>query len=158
MFGATRSGANAYAKVGVETGVLSASPHRLTAMLYEGALTALSTASANMKAGNIAAKGKAISHAILIIDGGLRASLDKKVGGAIALSLEALYEYMSHRLLTANIDNDPAILDEVQRLLLELKRAWDMISPDAAAPEPMAPARSVAYDALAPRVSNLVRA
>jgi flagellar protein FliS len=158
MFGATLNGANAYAKVGVETGVLSASPHRLTAMLYEGALTALSTASANMKARNIAAKGKAISNAILIIDGGLRASLDKKVGGEIALSLEALYEYMSRRLLTANIDNDPAILDEVQRLLLELKGAWDQISPDAAAPEPMAPARSVAYDALAPRVSNLVRA
>lgn len=158
MFGATRSGANAYSKVGVETGVISASPHKLTAMLFEGALGALSIASANMKAANIAAKGKAISKAILIIDSGLRASLDKKAGGEIALSLDALYEYMSSRLLVANITNQPEILDEVTRLLLDLKSAWDQINPDAAVPVQAAPARASAYDPLAPRASNLVRA
>lgn len=136
MFGSMRSGANAYANVGVETGVMAASPHKLIAMLFDGALVALSTALVQMKAKNIAAKGKAISKAISIIDNGLRASLDKNVGGEIALSLDALYEYMSSRLLQANLDNQPALIEEVQRLLTELKSAWEAIDPDARPAQP----------------------
>src|SRR5450830_262538 len=134
MFGSQRSGANAYAKVGVETGVLAASPHKLIAMLFDGALVALSTALVNMKpGGSIAAKGQSISKAIRIIDEGLRASLDREAGGGIAVSLDALYEYMSNRLLVGNLQNDPAMIQEVQRLLTELKQAWDGIDPATAA-------------------------
>ena len=159
MFGSTKSGANAYAKIGVETGVLAASPHKLIVMLFDGALIALSTAMMQMKAGNIPAKGQAISKAILIIDGGLRASLDKKVGGGIALSLDALYEYMSNRLLIANLKNQPEILEEVQRLLMDLKTAWDEISPDAQLSTQAAmPAMAPAPDPLAPNNYNLVKA
>lgn len=128
MFGAKQSGVNAYAKVGIETGVSSASPHKLIVMLFDGALVALNTALNGMRSGNIAEKGKSISKAIMIIDSGLRAALDKKAGGEIAEGLDALYEYMSGRLLTANINNDPAILEEVQRLLIELRDAWNAIA------------------------------
>ena len=83
MFGSTPRGVNAYAKVGLETNISSASPHKLIVMLYDGALVAILKALANMKAGNIAEKGKAISHAIAIIDNGLRASLDREAGGQI---------------------------------------------------------------------------
>ena len=76
MFGTMQRGVNAYAKVGLETNVSSASPHALIVMLYDGALVAVLKAIAHMKAGNIAEKGKAVSHAIAIIDNGLRASLD----------------------------------------------------------------------------------
>jgi flagellar protein FliS len=45
-----------------------------------------------------------------------------------------LYDYMNQRLLQANLKNDPAILDEISRLLTELKGAWESIrQPDAAA-------------------------
>ncbi len=124
MFGSTARGANAYASVSIETGVAAASPHKLIVMLFDGALVAVTTALSHMKAGNIAAKGQAISKAIMIIDSGLRASLDKKVGGEIAASLDSLYEYMSNRLLIANLKNQPKILEEVHRLLNELKGAW----------------------------------
>ena len=127
MFGSKRSGANAYANVGVETGVGFASPHKLIVMLFDGALVAVATAKQQMEDGNIQAKGKAISKAISIIDNGLRASLDKKVGGQIAESLDALYAYMSNRLLVANIKNQPEILQEVHTLLVDLKSAWDEI-------------------------------
>ncbi|MGZ8261766.1 MAG: flagellar export chaperone FliS, partial [Methylotenera sp.] len=40
MFGLAQRGVNAYAKVGVETGVLAANPHKLIIMLYEGAIAA----------------------------------------------------------------------------------------------------------------------
>lgn len=158
MFGSTRSGASAYAKVGVETGVMAASPHRLTAMLFEGAMVALSTALLQMKAGNIAGKGQAISKAIMIIDGGLRASLDMNGGGSIGASLDALYEYMSARLLTANLKNQPELVEEVQRLLGELKTAWDQIDPTGTPAAAPGVARSTGYDALAPQYSNVAKA
>lgn len=128
MFGSTtRNPAGAYATVGLETSINSASPHKLISMLYDGALTALAKAGAQMKAGDIAAKGNSISQAISIIDNGLRASLDKKQGGEIAESLDSLYEYMSNRLLAANIGNHPEYIEEVRRLLNELKGAWEQI-------------------------------
>lgn len=128
MFGSRQTGVHAYAKVGMETGVVAASPHKLIVMLFDGALVALGTALISMRDGNIGEKGKSISKAIMIIDSGLRAALDKKAGGEIAEGLDALYEYMSARLLTANLNNDPSILEEVQRLLTELRDAWNAIA------------------------------
>ena len=133
MFGSSKSGASAYANVSIETDVALASPHKLIVMLFDGALSAVTSAEVFMKAGNIPAKGKSISKAIMIIDSGLRASLDKKVGGAIAESLDALYEYMSNRLLIANLKNQPELLREVHGLLMELKTAWDAIGGATAA-------------------------
>lgn len=133
MFGSRQTGASAYAKVGMETGVVAASPHKLIVMLFDGALVALNGALAGIQSGNIGEKGKSISKAILIIDSGLRAALDKKAGGDIAEGLDSLYEYMSSRLLTANIQNDPGIIEEVQRLLTELRDAWNAIADTPAA-------------------------
>ncbi len=133
---------NAYQRVGVESGVASADPHKLISMLYQGALLAIANAKSSIARKDIPAKGKAISHAITIIDEGLNASLDKKVGGELAQNLSALYEYMGTRLLTANIKNDVAALDEVSRLLTDLKSAWDDIRPVAV------PTANVAVDSI----------
>lgn len=159
MFGSTSTGANAYARVGIETGVLAASPHKLIVMLFDGAMISVSDAIQHMRAGNIPAKGKAISKAISIIDDGLRASLNKQAGGEIALNLEGLYEYMSRRLLIANLKNQPEILEEVRGLLGELKGAWVAIDPSAKAapettPQPNVPVR----DPLAPSSVRLASA
>jgi flagellar protein FliS len=135
MFGSKQSGVNAYAKVGMETGVISASPHKLIVMLFDGALVSVTAAIMHMKAGDIPAKGAAISKAIMIIDSGLRAALDKKAGGEIAEGLDALYEYMGSRLLQANLKNQVDILEEVQRLLGELRGAWNAIGADANKPK-----------------------
>src|SRR3954465_4622291 len=137
MFGTRQSGVNAYAKVGIETGVTAASPHKLIVMLFDGALVAVATAINQMKAGNIPEKGAAISKAIMIIDSGLRASLDKKVGGDIAEGLDALYEDMGARLLLANLKNQVDILEEVQRLLSDLRGAWNAIGDSPAVKQAM---------------------
>ena len=100
-------------------------------MLFDGALTSVRMAQQHMQAGNIAAKGMAISKAMSIIDDGLRASLNKEAGGELALSLDSLYEYMCNRLLQANLKNAPEMLEEVYGLLQELKDAWDAIDPAA---------------------------
>jgi flagellar protein FliS len=162
MFGSSQSGANAYAKVGMETGVIAANPHKLIIMLFEGAQIALNNALQQMQAGNIPEKGKAISKAIMIIENGLRASLDKSVGGEIAINLDALYEYMGGRLLLANLNNDPAIIQEVQTLLHDIKSAWEEIAPQSAAPAPVnglpGQIQASSYDALAPNMSRLMKA
>jgi len=138
MFGTMKRGVNAYANVGLETGIASASPHKLIVMLYDGALVALLSAKTNIAANNIAAKGLAISKAITIIDNGLRASLDKDAGGEIAANLDALYDYMSRRLLHANLKNDVPAIEEVHRLLSDLREAWvaigDKVEQAASAP------------------------
>lgn len=133
MFGSVQKGANAYASVGLETGVSSASPHKLIVMLFDGALTTLSIALTEMHARNIAAKGRAISKAIRIIEEGLRASLDKSAGGELAGNLDSLYEFISGRLVQANLENKPEYIAEAQRLLGELRGAWLAIDPEAAA-------------------------
>jgi flagellar protein FliS len=159
MFGSTRSGANAYATVGVETGVTAATPHKLIVMLFEGALVAISSARMHMQAGNIPAKGQAISKAILIVENGLRASLNKDAGGSIAANLDSLYQYISAQLLNANIKNKVETLDEVHRLLKDLKESWEAIGepqekPAAAAEAP----QPVVNDPLAPHTTRLMKA
>ncbi|HEU4372952.1 MAG TPA: flagellar export chaperone FliS [Telluria sp.] len=153
MFGSSLKGASSYAKVGLETGVVASSPHQLIVMLFDGALVSLRAGLTHMKAGEIAKKGMAISKAILIIENGLRASLDKNAGGQIADSLDKLYDYMGRRLLMANVSNQPEILEEVIALLADLKGAWDAIGVSAA-PAAAAPPRPVAYDSLAPRTAS----
>lgn len=118
---------NAYKDVGIETSVMGADPHKLVALLYQGALLAICTAKYEMTNRRIEAKGKAIGKAIAIIGEGLQASLDMKAGGEIAQNLFNLYGYMVRRLTEANLRNDPEILDEVTRLLTELQDAWSAI-------------------------------
>ncbi|MBY4898496.1 flagellar export chaperone FliS [Cupriavidus sp. AU9028] len=122
-----RHAANAYAQVGVQTGAMSASPHRLIVMLFDGARSAISRAKFQMAEGNIAAKGDSLSKAIDIIENGLRAVLDHEAGGEVAGNLERLYEYMTRRLMLANLRNDVALLDEVDSLLQNLASAWAQI-------------------------------
>ncbi|THF64152.1 flagellar export chaperone FliS [Pseudothauera rhizosphaerae] len=130
MFGTTSptNRAAAYARVGAETGVEAASPHQLILMLYDGALLALRTASMAMESNDIPKKGAAISKAIDIIANGLKVSLDLNNGGEIATRLDALYEYMTDRLLYANLHNNPAAVDEVAGLLASLREAWQGIA------------------------------
>ena len=129
----------AYAKVEMESNVQGADPHKLIAMLYQGALLAILNARNGILRKDIPAKCKAISHAIRIIDEGLKASLDKNVGGALAQDLDALYGYMCVRLVNANLTNDIEVLDEVTRLLSEIKDGWDGIKQPNATPLLAAP-------------------
>lgn len=127
MFASPTQAINSYQRVGVESGVASADPHKLILMLFEGARQALDCSRLYMQQNKIAAKGEMISKAITIIDHGLKVSLDKAAGGELAARLDQLYDYMTSRLLVANIQNDPAIIEEVSRLLAELHEAWASI-------------------------------
>ena len=151
----TGFGAQAYKAVSVDTGISSGDPHQLVLMLYDGALESLRLAFGHLKAGRVADKGQAISKAIRIIDEGLKVSLDRSAGGALALRLLDLYDYMVMKLLQANLRNDDRALAEVGRLLTELREAWAAIKPTTASPAVNA-AQSVRAAAATPESSRRV--
>ena len=134
MFSANSgSGLNTYRNVGVESLATAATPHRLVLMLFDGACAAIAQAKGQLERHEIEAKGRSISQAISIIDGGLKASLDLKVGGEMAQNLSDLYVYIGERLFHANLKNDSAALDEAATLLEQLGDAWRSIGAKPAA-------------------------
>jgi flagellar protein FliS len=130
MFGSRMNPANAYAELGRQSDVNTASPHRLIVLLFEGAESAINVAKVHAERGDIAARGSSISKAIDIISNGLKVSLDVNHGGELALRLSALYDYMVSRLLWANMKNDTQALQEVLSLLGEIHEAWNQITPE----------------------------
>jgi len=128
MFGAINKGVSAYKRIDLETGVVDADPLKLVVMLYEGAIEACQTGLMHMRNEDIAKKGEALSKAIMIIESGLRLSLDRNAGEDIAQSLDALYGYMSNRLYVGHLQNKPEHVLEVVKLLNDLKTAWVAIA------------------------------
>ncbi|HET7313525.1 flagellar export chaperone FliS [Salinisphaera sp.] len=123
----TRQAAQAYANVGLTSGVTSASPHQLVVMLFDGAQAALRKAGFALSAGDVPARGVALSKAIDIIERGLRAALDIERGGELAERLDALYDYMIRRLMQANLRGDGEAIAEVENLLDDIASAWKQI-------------------------------
>lgn len=111
-----------------------ASPHRLIAMLYDGALERLAHGVDAIEKNDVTGKLRSVQSAMAIIEY-LRAILDHAAGGELSRRLEMLYDYMLRRLLSANSSNDPAALREVMQLLMTVKSGWDGIvtTPEAAA-------------------------
>ena len=136
MFASPRSPASAsassaltssYRNLELETSVAQADAHRLIEMLFDGVAAAIAQARAALREGRTAAKGEATGRAVRILEEGLKASLDPR-GGELAVNLKALYEYMTHRLLAANLSNDDTKYAEVNGLLDQLRDAWKRIA------------------------------
>jgi len=113
-----------YNKVGLETAVSEASPHELINMLFAGALTAISRAKGLVEQKDMAGKGEQINKASRILVH-LKGCLDLEKGGEVAANLDPLYDYMIQRLAVANRDLDISVLDEVAKLLNEVKSGWN---------------------------------
>lgn len=126
MYGA--KGTQAYAKIGVESAVMSASQHQLVTLLFDGALSALVRARLFLLDGNLEGKGLSLSKAINIIENGLKVGLDDDNDDELAQNMIALYAYMVRRLLQANLRNDASAIEEVERLLRIIADAWKEVA------------------------------
>ena len=122
MYGA--KGTQAYAQIGVESAVMSASQQQLVTMLFDGALSALIRARLFMQDGNLQGKGLSLSKAINIIENGLKIGLDEESRDELTQNLLALYAYMVRRLLQANLHNDTGAVEEVENLMRNIADAW----------------------------------
>jgi flagellar protein FliS len=117
-------GASAYAKVGVESQVLSASPHQLIALLFSRADSCIRSALIHLEAGNIAARGEFISKAINAVQVGLQAAVDLETGGEVAQNLYDLYGFVIRLLMEANREADAQKLEKAAELLETVASAW----------------------------------
>lgn len=117
-------GASAYAKVGVESQVLSASPHQLITLLFAKTESSIKAALLHIEAGNIAERGVAISKAIEIVQGGLQAALDLETGGDVAENLYQLYDFVIRLLMEANREGSAQKLEKASELLETVASSW----------------------------------
>lgn len=125
--------ANAYRQVGAQSGVESASPHRLIQMLFDGLLQNLNAARGAMQRGEVETKGVQLGRAVRILEEGLKGSLDRQRGGELAMNLGALYDYCIQRLTQANLRNDVQAVEEVVSLVEPVAQGWQEIGSTPAA-------------------------
>ncbi len=125
---------NVYTRIGLETEVHDASPHRLIAMLFDGLFAAIAQAEGALKSGQRDVKATALTRAVRILDEGLKGCLDVREGGELALRLQELYAYAGLRLTYANLHDDVLALQEVRRLIEPVRDAWIQIAPSAEQP------------------------
>lgn len=113
-----------------EASVMTASPEQLVVMLYDGAGRFLRQAEGSMVEGSWLHAGEKLSRAEAIIDE-LLATLDMDAG-EIAERLQAIYVFCKTRLIEARLQRDAGRVDQVARLLGELRSAWAEVKPPAA--------------------------
>lgn len=126
MYGA--KGTQAYARIEVESAVMSASQQQLVTMLFDGALNALVRARLFLQDGNLEGKGLSLSKAINIIDNGLKVGIDETSSDELTQNLLALYNYMVRRIFQANLHNDISAIEEVENLLRNIADAWKEVA------------------------------
>ena len=120
--------ATMYSRVGLETDVNGASPHRLVQLLFEGLFEAMNQALAGIRSKDVALKNRALCRAVRIVDEGLKSALNMEAG-TLANDLDALYAYVGIRLTQANARSDEKAIEECQSLMAPVREAWNKIGP-----------------------------
>lgn len=116
-----------------------ATPHRLTALLFEAALTSIQTAR-RIDDGQV--RYRSIDRALAIV-GELQGSLRDPDKEPLAAQLHSLYSFIQAQLLAANRRADDASLQRAYDTLLPLHEAWQSIGPTTTdGPPPLAFERS----------------
>ena len=119
-----------YARMGVETEVHDASPHRLITMLFDGVFESMAQARGAIQTKNIPLKCRAIIRAVRILDEGLKAALNLEAG-QLATDLSELYAWLCMRLTYANLHNDASAIEQCERVLTPVREAWMAIASEA---------------------------
>ena len=106
-----------------DSAILTAPPERLVVMLYDGANRFLLQGAAAMRSGDLTATNDRLRRAEAIITE-LRQTLDMSAG-EVAANLESIYSFCQRLLLDARLKRDAEKIDQVAKLLRELRDAWD---------------------------------
>lgn len=105
----------------LESKILAAKPEELTFMLYEGIVKFIKKAMIAVEAKNYEGVNYNTQRAQAIIDE-LRSTLNMDI--PISQSLEALYEYLSFKLVNANIEKNEALFIEALEIAENFKDTW----------------------------------
>ncbi len=107
----------------ISSRVAAATPMELTRMLYEGAMQSVQEAVAAHRAGDILARGNAVTKAVEIL-GELRFSLRREAAPQYCDTLAGLYGYLQNRLIQAHAEKSESMLQEVVQLIQTLLEGW----------------------------------
>ncbi|RDL44205.1 flagellar export chaperone FliS [Marinomonas piezotolerans] len=117
---------NAYKKGSLKADLAGADPHRVIQLLMQGALERLSLSKGFIERRDLEAKSTTLTRVVEIINA-LRDSLDRDANPDLVDNLDALYDYMIGLIHEASLKMNTDKIDEVIRLMLEIKGAWDQI-------------------------------
>ncbi len=107
--------------------IMSASPAKLVAMLYERAITLLRETVEAIEAGDVERRWRANGKATEVISH-LWGTLDRERGGEIAENLNRVYGFMIMRLTMIDVENNAQAAREVSELLEPLRRSWQELA------------------------------
>jgi flagellar protein FliS len=128
QLGSRRNSVTTYRDVNASTAIEGATPHKLVSLLYQAIASEIAAARGAIARRDVLEKGRAISHAVRVIEEGLLAPLDLVGGGALALNLRDVYQYLVQRMTLANVKTDDAMLGECANLVEILRQGWDAIA------------------------------
>ena len=111
-----------YVKNAVET----ATPLMLIIMLYDEAVKMCQLAAQDMGSDNESVHNKLIKAQKIITE--LTVSLNMDAGGEVAENLKSIYVYAHMRLVEANIEKNKAKVEEVLKIMKELREAWNIVN------------------------------
>ncbi len=106
--------------------ILSASPNRLIELLFENAIKQTKLAEMAVEKQDVLAIHTHLIKAQKIVSE-LQQSLNPEVNLELTNDLEALYEFIYQKLVTANINKESKSIQEAQKLLMELLETWQTI-------------------------------
>lgn len=112
-----------YHAVNLDAQTSRASPVELVLLLTDGLLDELARARAHIVAGRYEQKAASIDKCVEIING-LSSSLDFEQGGETVANLAKIYDFCAAHLHGAGIKLDPAMVDEVIRILSTIRQGW----------------------------------
>jgi len=112
-----------YQSTSLNAQTAQASPVQLVLVLMDGLLDELARARAHIEARRFEMKAASLEKCVGILNG-LSSALDMETGGEVVANLARLYEYCALRLFKAGLDLDLVPLDEVARLMTQIRGGW----------------------------------
>ena len=107
----------------IENRVFSAHPFERVQMLYDVAITSVNPAIARFKAGDIFARGRAVTKAHEDVDE-LILALDHSVGASFPHTLAELYGYVQRQLVAGHSQKSEEAFHKALSVLTTLADAW----------------------------------
>ena len=112
-----------YHAVNLDAQTSRASPVELVLLLTDGLLDELARARAHIVARRFEATAASLDQCVEIING-LSSSLDLDQGGETVANLARIYDFCAQHLNGAGIKMEPAMVDEVIRILSTIRDGW----------------------------------
>ncbi len=105
----------------LESKIISAKPEELTLMLYEGLVKFIKKAQINLDMKNIEQVNYNVMRAQAIVDE-LRNTLNMEI--PLSENMDSMYEYLSYKLVMANVDKNPLTFDEALIVAEDFRETW----------------------------------